>query len=172
MARELAHRLGVPWIELESLFHRLSRSDSGAPDSGEFRRRVAEAVARREWVIDGNFSSVRDLVWGSADTVVWLDLPRWQVMARVVRRSVARVVLHTDLWNARRETWRNLVPFGGGESMIAWAWTRYPLYSKRYSAAMADPRWSALRFVRLRTPGEVEAFLQGSGPEVRVAPRR
>jgi hypothetical protein len=35
----------------------------------------------------------------------------------------------------------------------------YPQYRERYRAAMRDPANAHLRFVRLRSPAEVEAFL-------------
>jgi hypothetical protein len=37
--------------------------------------RVAEAVGRDRWVVDGGYSAMRPLIWERADTIVWLDYP-------------------------------------------------------------------------------------------------
>ena len=62
-----------------------------------------------------------------------------------------------------RERLRNLWRLDDPEaSMIAWAWTRYPLTQARYHAAMRDPANAHLRFVRLtsrRAAGEWLASL-------------
>jgi len=69
LARELARRLGASWLELDSVYH---LADWTPLDAAEFRARVAAVAAGERWVIDGNYSTVRDLVWARADTVVWL----------------------------------------------------------------------------------------------------
>ena len=69
---------------------------------------MSEVVAGDGWVVDGNYSVVRDLVWDRADTVVWLDLPRLVVVRRITTRSIRRVVWREELWNGNRErgaTW-------------------------------------------------------------------
>jgi adenylate kinase family enzyme len=77
VAAALAAALGVPHLELDGVFHQPGWEPLPA-DS--FRAVVAAAVAGDGWVLDGNYSAVRDLVWARADTVVWLDLPRRTVM--------------------------------------------------------------------------------------------
>lgn len=110
------------------------------------------------WVVDGNYSAVRDLVWSRADTVIWLDLPRWRVMRQVIWRTLRRIATSAELWNGNRENWRNL--FGPPEeSIIVWAWTRHRVYRDRYLAAQVDPANDHLRFVRLRTGRQVSELL-------------
>ena len=153
----LAARLGVDFLELDSVFHQpgwvpLPRE--------EFRERVAVAVAGERWVIDGNYSMVRDLVWARADTVVWLDLPRCTVMRRIVWRSFLRAAGRVELWNGNRERWQNLFTLDKEESVIAWAWQTHASNRARYEAAMADPAYDSLRFVRLRSAASVRQFLR------------
>ena len=81
VARELAAALGVPYLELDSVFHQPGWEP--LPED-EFRGVVEAAAAGDSWVMDGNYSAVRPLVWARADTVLWLDLPKWIVMRRVV----------------------------------------------------------------------------------------
>ncbi len=152
----LARCLDLPYVELDGLFH---RPNWGKPEPAEFAAQVADEVEQPAWVIDGNFSATLDLVWSKADTIVWLDLSFFRIMGRVICRTVSRVTHHTELWSGNHESWRSLVPFGPQQSIIAWAYTRYPIYKKRYSAAPNDPRWAQIEFVRLRTPGAVDRYL-------------
>jgi len=159
VAAALAARLSVPHVELDAIFHQPGWIP--LPVS-EFRQRVAALAEQDGWVIDGNYSAVRDLVWARADTVMWLDFPRSLVMRRIVARSLTRVLWRRELWNGNRERWSNLVSVDPERSIIAWAWTQHRTYQERYAAAMADPACAHLRFVRLRSPAEVEAFLAGT----------
>ena len=89
VSRHLADRLGVAHVELDSIFHQAGWTEL-APD--EFRRRVGAVVSADGWVVDGNYTTVQDLDWARADTVVWLDLPRRLVMRRVVVRTLRRAL--------------------------------------------------------------------------------
>src|SRR6266508_3598546 len=106
LARALAAELGVAHIELDAIYHQPGWQPLPAAD---FRARVDAATATGGWVVDGNYSAVRDLIWARADTVVWLDLPRHAVMRQVIWRTLRRAMLRAELWNGNRERWRNLV---------------------------------------------------------------
>lgn len=156
VASALARALGVPWVELDSLYH---LPDWGKPDDDEFRAKVAAALEGDGWVVDGNYHLARDLVWARADTVVWLDLPRRVVMSRLLRRTAVRVTRRTELWSGNREHLRDMVSFDADRNILLWGWTRFPVYRRRYAAQMADRTPGRPAFVRLRTPGEVDLFL-------------
>jgi adenylate kinase family enzyme len=156
LATALAARIGGEFLELDSVFH---QADWVPLPAGEFRRRVAAVAAGERWVIDGNYGTVRDLVWARADTVVWLDLPRRTVMRRVIWRTLRRAIGRTELWNGNREPWRNFFSLDKEESIIAWAWQTHAATRAKFEAAMADPENGHLRFVRLKNPGAVRRFL-------------
>jgi adenylate kinase family enzyme len=163
LARSLAAALGSPHTELDSVYHQ----PGWTPLSDEeFRRQVAEAVGADRWVVDGNYSVVRDIVWNRADTVVWCDLSYAVVMARTVRRTVRRVMTREELWNGNREPWSNLWSVKPEKSIIAWSATRHRVYRRRYAEAEHDPRWASLRFVRLRSQSEADAFVAGVAASV------
>jgi adenylate kinase family enzyme len=159
-ASSLARALGCPFLELDSVFH---QADWAPLDVALFRARVADFAAGERWVIDGNYSKVRDIVWARADTVVWLDLPRRVVMRRLVWRTLRRVAGRAELWNGNRERWRNVFTWDRNESVISWGWHSYGSNRVRYAAAMADPALGRLRFVRLTSAGAVRRFLRGAG---------
>ena len=156
LAVALAARLGTPCVELDAIFHQPGWTELPVE---EFRARVADAAAGDAWVIDGNYSAVRDLVWARADTVVWLDLPRPAVMRRVLSRTVRRAARRQELWNGNREPWSNFFSLDPQRSIVVWAWTQHRKYRTRYEAAMANPAWAHLRFVRLRSAADVGRFL-------------
>jgi adenylate kinase family enzyme len=161
LAEALAARLGADFLELDSVFHQAGWVPLPTP---EFRQRVAAVVAGERWVIDGNYSRVRDLVWARADTVVWLDLPKRTVMRQVIWRSFRRVARRAELWNGNRERWRNLFTLDKEESVISWAWQTHATTRAKFEVAMADPANSHLEFVRLTTPASVRRFLRSAEP--------
>jgi adenylate kinase family enzyme len=159
LAAALAARLGVPYVELDSIFHQPGWTEL---PRDEFRARVGALAAGEEWVIDGNYTAVRDLVWARADTVSWIDLSRPLVMRRVIGRTLRRAVLRQELWNGNREPSSNWLTLDPERSIIMWAWTQHAKYRLRYQEAMADPAWAHLRFIRLRSPAAIRAFLDNA----------
>lgn len=159
LARELAARLGVPHVELDAIFHQPGWQPLPAQ---QFAQRVSAAVAGDGWVIDGNYSAVQQLIWYRADTVIWLDLPRHTVMQRIVRRTLRRVATGEELWNGNRERWRNLLTWDPEESVISWSWHHYGTYRDRYAAAMQDPVYRHLDFIRITKPDQLRGLTAGS----------
>jgi adenylate kinase family enzyme len=158
LARAIASRLSVPHIELDSLHH---QADWTPLDPLRLRDAVARSTENDGWVVDGNYSGVRDLVWSRADTVLWLDLPRTLIMWQVVSRTLQRIATGEELWNGNRERWRNLFTLDRQESVVVWAWVQHRTYRERYAEAMRDPAWSHLRFVRLRSRRDTRRLLGG-----------
>jgi energy-coupling factor transporter ATP-binding protein EcfA2 len=87
LARELAAAVGVPHVELDSLYFGPNFSTVPLP---VLRERTRAAIAGDRWVTDGNKSAVRDLVWPRADTVIWLDYPLAVSVWRLGKRALWR----------------------------------------------------------------------------------
>jgi adenylate kinase family enzyme len=151
VAAALARRLGVAHVELDSLAWGPNWESIPGP---LLRQRVNAAIAEDTWVIDGNYSAVRDLTWPRADTIVWLDLPRRIVMWRVISRTVRRILRREVLWSGNRESIRTAF---SRDSIVVWAWTTYDRRLRDYPNQLAAHPHVAV--VRLRTDREVKAFL-------------
>jgi adenylate kinase family enzyme len=156
LARELAASLGVPHLELDSVFHQPGWEP--LPE-GEFRRLVTARAGEDGWVIDGNYSVVRPIVWARADTVVWLDLPKRTVIRQVAWRTLRRAVTQQELWNGNREPLINFLTWVPEKSIISWAWHNHAKYRTRYGAAAADPANAHLTFIRLTSRRGINHFL-------------
>jgi adenylate kinase family enzyme len=152
-ARSLAAHLGHPHVELDAL-NWGAKWTQATPEV--MRQRVAEAVAGDRWVVDGNYSVSRDLLWARADTVVWLDFSRPVVTWRVMRRTFSRLVRRTEMWAGNRESLRMML---SRNSIIWWSLRTYARRRRQYPALLAaHPH---LRVVRLRSPREAERWLRG-----------
>lgn len=121
-AARLAEHLDVPHIELEAVFHQ----PRWAPlPEEEFRGRLDEVLAGDRWVVDGNHSAVRDLVWSRAGTIAWIDLPRWRAMCQLIPRTVVRAVTRRELWNGNREPLTGMFRWDPDRSILHWSWTTH-----------------------------------------------
>lgn len=148
IARALGARLGVPVLELDSLFH---QGNWTPLPTNDFQRRVGEFMSTHpRFIVDGNYPAVLPGVWAAADTVIWLSPSRAENMRAILGRTLRRALTREVLWNGNREPLSTLWCLDDPEgSVIAWAWTRYGVYQERYAAAMQDPANAHLRFVRL-----------------------
>jgi adenylate kinase family enzyme len=165
LAAELARRLGAPHVELDAHFHKPGWQES---TDEEFTASVSAAVAGDRWVVDGNYTRVREVTWARATTFVWLDYARPVATLRTVRRTARRLATRQELWNGNRERWSNLLDAG---HPIRWSWTQHPGCRAKYEAAVADPRWAHVEVVRLRSPRATASWLKSvsfppDGPEV------
>ena len=156
LAGRLAQRLGLAHVELDSLYW----GPDWTPAPRElFRERVARALSGEAWTTDGNYSSVRDIVWQRADTVVWLDYSLPVVMGRVTWRTIRRSALREELWNGNRERFREA--FFGRESIIWWALSTYRRRKTQYPVLFEQPEYAHLRVVRLASPRATQEWLDG-----------
>ncbi len=153
LARALAARLGLPHVELDALFWGPNWSE--APRD-VLRVRVARALAAEGWVVDGNYSAVRDLIWPHADTLIWLDYPLPLVLARLTRRTLRRLVTREPMWAGNRESLRNVF---SRDSILLWAIQSHPRHKRNYPALLADAQYAHMIRVRLRSPRETERWL-------------
>ena len=168
LAKALAAQLALPYIELDALNWQAGWRDLVRNDPDEFVRRVALAVAADVWVVDGNYGLVREFVWRRATHLVWLDYDRAIVMYRVIRRSLVRAMLRTELWAGNRERWLHMLR---PSHPIRWAWSTWRRRRREFEERIGQRDYADLVVLRLRRPREAEKLIRqlmrGSGkPEL------
>jgi adenylate kinase family enzyme len=159
VARRIAARLGLPHVELDSIYHQPGWTTL---PTEEFVARVDALTDADGWVVDGNYREVSDEgpVWVKADTIVWLDVSDARLMQQVVGRTFRRWITREELWNGNREPLSGPFRWDPEQSIIRWAWTRRRPTRERYDAAFTDPTRSHQLLVRLRTRAEIEAWIE------------
>jgi adenylate kinase family enzyme len=154
LAEELSRRLNLPYTELDGLYWGPNWAEA---DIADFRRQVAALTERDRWVLDGNYTRARDLLWGRADTLIWLDYSLALNLWRLLWRTLGRVRQRTALWNGNRETWRGA--FLSRDSLFLHLLRTHYRRRRAYQAALDHPDYAHLQVARLRSPHEATAWL-------------
>jgi adenylate kinase family enzyme len=154
LAERLAARSGGVFVDLDAL--NWGPGWTPAPVS-LFRERTTVALLGERWVVAGNYRRLRDIVWGAADTLIWLDYPLPLVLWRLLRRTVRRVLTQEELWGGNRERLR--AQFASRDSLFLYAIRTHYRRRREYPADLAKPEYAHLRVFRFRRPGELEHWL-------------
>ena len=153
LARQVSQKLVIPHVELDSLYWEPNWVEV---PRDVFRDRVEESLVGNNWVADGNYSKVRDILWGKADTLVWLDYSLPVVMSRILRRTFHRVVTQQQVCNGNYETWTKAF---SRDSIILWVLQTYHRRRKEYPILFNKAEYSHLNIVRLSSPQATEDWL-------------
>jgi len=154
LAQRLADVLDVPHIELDAI-HWLP--DWEMRPLEDFRENVSAITAGETWVLDGNYSKVRDISWGRATCVVWLNYSRPLVLWRIVTRTLRRSLFKEELFSGNRETLSTAL--FGKESIVAWSMGTFARRRREYPQLLREPRYAHLELVELRRPKQTRKLL-------------
>lgn len=156
LATALSERRNLPRLELDALYH---QADWSPLDADTFRERVRDFCDGDSWVTDGNHSAVTPIIWARADTVVWLDYPRWRTTWRVLQRSIRRAARGIELWNGNHESWRNLLSLDRERNVVLSSITAHRAKREQYGRAMDDGTFGSARVLRFTTPRQCAVWL-------------
>jgi adenylate kinase family enzyme len=156
LARQLGAILGIEVVHLDRHFWQPGWVE---PSRDEWRKVQENLVQRPSWIMDGNYSATQDIRLAVADTLIFLDMPRWLCLWRL---SFRRVRYHgqvrPDPGDGCPETWRPDPEF----LRIVWSFpgTRRP----KIIQCLAEHR-SSKRIVMLQTRTEIQQFLTAAHRE-------
>jgi adenylate kinase family enzyme len=154
LAHQVSRKLGISHIELDALYWEPNWTGASAEI---FRTRLQIALQRKDWVTDGNYGTVRDIIWRRATTVVWLDYPYWLTFWRMFRRTIKRIITHELLWEHSHDTWRR--QFMTKDSLFLWFFKSYHRRRREMPLLMQRPEFRHLYFIHLRHRSETEHWL-------------
>ena len=156
LAEKLSHKLRLDFIELDALHWEPNWKEAETPI---FRQKVDIATQSTGWVVAGNYSDVRDIVWSRAKAVIWLDYPFhivfWRLLTRTVRRAVTREVL----WNGNRESFWWHLKLWSEESLFHWLFKTYWRRKREIPVLLSKPEYKHLTLLHFQHPKEAEEFI-------------
>ncbi len=86
LARRLGARYGLPVFHLDQAYWQPGWVET---PPAAFRAEIARIAALPAWVIDGNYTATIEPRFRAADTVIYLDVPSWLSMLRIMWRTLA-----------------------------------------------------------------------------------
>ena len=156
LARRIAAVWGLRRVEIDGLFH--------GPDwtpRREFLDDVRAFAAEDCWVTEWQYTSkgTDEILAPRAQMVLWLDYPYRVVRSRLVRRTVARQVLRTELWNGNRERGLlNIFNRNAEDNILLWQTKTLHKWAERMPEIEA--RFPHLTILRFTHPRETERWLR------------
>lgn len=154
-AEKLAAAARCAYIELDAHYW---GPDWQAVAAEQFERSVVSATQEAAWVVDGNYSAVRDVLWPQATHVVWLNYGRFTVFSRVLWRTLSRGLARTRLSHGNRESLR--MAFFSKDSILLWSLTTYSKNQKKFAALRDHAQFSHLQWTELTKPSQAPEFLK------------
>ena len=146
-ARRLAEETGLPLIHLDALYWNPGWVET---PKTQWTRRIEHLLAGERWIMDGNYSGTLEQRLVACDTVVFLDLPRWLCLLRVVTRKVR-------YGDRSRPDMREGCPERLTWEFLRWIW-KYPVDRRERLLDRLSKLDSNSRVFVLRNRLEVEEF--------------
>lgn len=156
LAAALSGLLGIPHIELDAIHW---GPDWTPLEHGAFRAQVEVMLEGDRWIVDGNYRSVRDLVWSRATAVVWLNYSFARAYWRVLKRTLQRIITREELFGGNVETFR--AQFLSRESLLWWVIKSHHRNRRIYRDLFESHAFPQLKLIELRDPHQTQAFLNG-----------
>lgn len=155
-SKQLATRLGCPYIEMDRLFWQANWQET---DDETFFSKINQATDGDAWVLDGNYSRTQNVKWQHVDTIIWLDYSRWRTTYQAVKRAWMRSWTQQELWpgTGNRESFSK--SFFSRDSIIWWSIKNYRKNRVKYLLLKEELQSSPIGFVHLTTPKMAEQFL-------------
>lgn len=167
LARRLAEIWKLEHIEIDSLFH--------GPDwtpRPEFLNDVRAFAATDRWITEWQYTSkgTDEVMTPRAQLALWLDYPYRVVRSRLIRRTLGRSILRTEMYNGNVEKpiWKLLATREPEENILAWQ-TKTLGYWREKMPAQRE-RFPHLTVVRLTHPRETQKWLNAQAEGASTAP--
>ena len=154
-SKQIAQKLNIPHIELDALFWK----ENWTPSSDqEFFTKIEKAINCENWVLDGNYDRTQYIKWEKVDKIIFLDLPFYLVLFRIIKRSFIRSLTRKKLWSGNKENiFKHLFT---KDSLILWVIKTFHKNKREYSLLKDHNKKSNINFIRLKSKREQKAFYE------------
>ena len=85
LAKRLGDKLNLPLIHLDKLFWH-GKWNTTAEDI--WREKVKEVCEQEKWIIDGDYFNTMEIRLAAADTIIFLNVPRYKCLYRLIKRMI------------------------------------------------------------------------------------
>jgi adenylate kinase family enzyme len=148
-ATELGQKTGLPVIHLDREFWQPGWIET---PRDKWSERIRQLIAGDAWIIDGTYDRTLDIRLPRADTVIFLDFPRFTCMRRMIKRVIFN-------YGKVRPDMGPDCPERLDFSFFKWVWNyRRDHYPRIYDCL--EKYFSGGTLITFRNPSEVQRFLR------------
>ena len=155
LAKQLAYAHDIPHIELDELHWKPNWQEHS---DEEFCKMVSNAISGDAWVIDGNYSVVRERIWSKVETIIWLNYPLSIVLFRAIKRSIIRAFTKEKLFSGNIETFRQ--SFFSRDSIILWVLKTHYKRKRTYKLLLNTDAMKHVEIMIFRHPKQARDYIQ------------
>ncbi len=159
LVEKLEQHFGLPGMDLDALHWLPNWVNRPTP---EFRVLVTEVTRTDNWALAGNYNVVRDIIWSRAQAIIWLDYPFWTIFWQLWNRTWRRWWRRELLWGTNYERITSQFKLWSPEdSIFRWLFETYWRRKREIPQLLAQPEYSHLQIVHLRSRAETKEWLDG-----------
>lgn len=156
LGRLLSQSWGMPFFDLDDVAW---LPNWILQDPQKEKAAVEQAVENEKWIIVGNYSRHKPLIWPKAELIIWLDLSLLICLKRALFRALNNLYHHKSFCNGNFESISRLCSLSD-RSIIYWILKNYKRKKKRYELWLEKDKDSNLcPHIRIKTPKELQDFL-------------
>jgi len=153
-ARQLAQKIQADWISLDQLSWMPDWQQRSRP---EYQILLSEQLEKEAWVVDGNTRESREMLWGMADTVVWLNYSFWVNFNRLFFRTMQRIIRREEVFPGCVETFHS--QFLKSDSILVWFFRTFWKRRRMYGEALNSQHYPHLQILIFKHPRQARQFL-------------
>ena len=151
-AAKLGQLLNLEVFHLDKFYWRAGWVE---PSKEEWLQTVTDLINRESWIIDGNYGGTLERRIQRCDTIIFLDLPRFLCMWRIVKRNL-------QYRRGGRPDMAEGCPEKLDLEFVSWVWN-YSRRSRPKIVALIRRHAGDKRVIWLRSKAEVKKFLSNPG---------
>ena len=155
LAKALSLKLSLPHIELDELHWKPNWQERSKE---EFSLLVNQSISIDSWVVDGNYSMVRDIVWPKATTIIWLNYSFPLVLFRSIKRSIIRAATKETLFAGNVETFKQ--SFFSKDSIILWVISTHRKKRRTYPSLLSSQLASHVKVKIFTNPRQLRKYVE------------
>lgn len=147
----LATALGIHAVMLDALYWKPGWQRT---DSATFHKRLSDEISADNWIVDGFYDEVADIIADRATLLVHLDPSRPVALYRLMKRTLLHMVTNHRSWTGQRESVRRLF---SSQSVILFQWRIFDRIRELGYALTARFRQDGRQALRARSADEALA---------------
>ncbi len=156
-ARHLAESTSSKYVELDDIHWEPNWTPRATKD---FIETVSEQTTGESWVVDGNYTKAREVIWPRATHIIWLNYGRPTVFSRVLWRTLNRTLFGQELWAGNKESFRQ--SFLSKESILLWSVSTFSKNRHKYEELRASNQFPHVQWVEFKQPRDAQDYLRES----------